>query len=54
MTEKTSKIEEGLKRVIDTLDKGRERITDPSPAIQNRQRGELLKTARKIAEDALK
>lgn len=48
------KLEEGLKRVIDALDKGRERITDPSPAIQNRQRGELLRAVRKIAEEALK
>lgn len=48
------KLEDGLRRIIDALDKGRERITDPAPAIQNRQRGELLKAVRKIAEEALK
>lgn len=45
--------EQTLRDIVKALDEGRERITDPSPAIQNRQRGELLKTVRKLAGNTL-
>jgi hypothetical protein len=41
--------EETLREIVTMLDEGRERITDPSPIIQNRQRGELLKAVHRLA-----
>ena len=45
--------EQTLRNIVTMLDEGRERITDPSPIVQNRQRGELLKTVRKLANDTI-
>lgn len=41
--------EQTLRTIVTMLDEGRERITDPSPIVQNRQRGELLKSIRRLA-----